>query len=71
MYDEINNFVSYVKDSSEGGSSKEMACVLVGEPGNGKTYFVEFPWAKYRDFLTEEKNRNHTLRFRHTDNLKK
>jgi serine protein kinase len=33
MYEEINSFVSYVKDASEGGSSKEMAYVLVGEPG--------------------------------------
>ena len=40
LYDEINSFVSYVKDASEGGSSKEMAYVLVGEPGNGKTFFV-------------------------------
>jgi len=32
MYDEINSFVSYVKDAAEGGSSKEMAYVLVGEP---------------------------------------
>jgi serine protein kinase len=30
MYDEINSFVSYVKDAAEGGSSKEMAFVLVG-----------------------------------------
>ena len=36
MYDEINSFVSYVKDAAEGGSSAEMAFVLVGEPGNGK-----------------------------------
>jgi serine protein kinase len=36
MYDEINSFVSYVKDAAENGSSKEMAFVLVGEPGNGK-----------------------------------
>ena len=32
MYDEINSFVSYVKDAAENGSSKEMAFVLVGEP---------------------------------------
>ena len=32
MYDELNSFVSYVKDAAEGGSSKEMAFVLVGEP---------------------------------------
>ena len=69
MYDEINSFVSYVKDASEGGSSKEMAFVLVGEPGNGKTYFVEFLCAKYRDFLTDEKNRKYTFRFRHIDKL--
>ena len=30
MYDEINSFASYVKDAAEGGSSKEMAYVLVG-----------------------------------------
>jgi hypothetical protein len=42
MYDEINSFVSYVKDAAEGGSSKEMAFVLVGEPGNGKTFSWTF-----------------------------
>jgi len=31
LYDEINSFVSYVKDAAEGGSSAEMAYVLVGE----------------------------------------
>ena len=36
MYDELNSFVSFVKDAAEGGSSKEMAYVLVGEPGNGR-----------------------------------
>ena len=56
MYDEINSFVSYVKDASEGGSSKEMAFVLVGEPGNGKTFFVDFLCNTYRDFLMQEKN---------------
>jgi len=29
IYDEINSFVSYVKDAAEGGSYKEMAFVLV------------------------------------------
>ena len=51
MYDEINSFVSYVKDAAEGGSSKEMAYVLVGEPGNGKTFFVEYLSRMYREFL--------------------
>jgi len=63
MYDEINSFVSYVKDAAEGGSSKEMAFVLVGEPGNGKTFFVEFLCAQYRAFLSEAKNRRYTYRY--------
>ena len=62
MYDEINSFVSYVKDAAEGGSSKEMAYVLVGEPGNGKTFFVEFLCACYRQFLSQDGNRKYTFR---------
>ncbi len=69
LYDEINSFVSYVKDAAEGGSSKEMAFVLVGEPGNGKTFFVDFLCDKYRDFLTEPKNRRYTFRFINMDRL--
>jgi serine protein kinase len=63
MYDEINSFVSFVKDAAEGGSSKEMAFVLVGEPGNGKTFFVEFRCAQYRNFLARERNRKYSFRF--------
>ncbi len=69
MYDEINSFVSYVKDASEGGSSKEMAFVLVGEPGNGKTFFVDFLCSLYRDFLRKEKNAKFTFRFTNLDRL--
>jgi serine protein kinase len=69
MYDEINSFVSFVKDASEGGSSKEMAFVLVGEPGNGKTFFVEYLCSKYRDFLSREENRKYTFRFKNMDKL--
>jgi len=69
MFDEINSFVSYVKDAAEGGSSKEMAFVLVGEPGNGKTFFVEFLCAKYRAFLSEARNRRYTFRFTGLDQL--
>jgi serine protein kinase len=68
MYDEINSFVSYVKDAAENGSSKEMAFVLVGEPGNGKTFFVEFLASKYREFLSLEKNRKYTFKFLNLDN---
>jgi serine protein kinase len=69
MYDEINSFVSYVKDASEGGSSKEMAYVLVGEPGNGKTFFVEYLSQRYREFLAREGNRKYTFRFTGLDQL--
>jgi serine protein kinase len=69
MYDEINSFVSYVKDAAEGGSSKEMAYVLVGEPGNGKTYFVEFVCERYREFLSIDGNRKYTFRFLGMDQL--
>jgi serine protein kinase len=69
MYDEINSFVSYVKDAAEGGSSKEMAFVLVGEPGNGKTFLVEFLSGKYRNFLSKEQNRKYTFKFLNLDKL--
>lgn len=69
MYDEINSFVSYVKDAAESGSSKEMAFVLVGEPGNGKTFFVEFLCAQYRAFLSKSENRKYTFRFKGMDAL--
>jgi serine protein kinase len=69
MYDEINSLVSFVKDASEGGSSREMAFVLVGEPGNGKTFLVEYLCARYREFLTLPENRKHTFRFVNLDKL--
>ena len=69
MYDEINSFVSYVKDAAEGGSSAEMAFVLVGEPGNGKTFFVEFLCSRYREFLSEDINRKYTFKFNNLDKL--
>ncbi|THB81503.1 MAG: serine protein kinase PrkA [Desulfobacteraceae bacterium] len=64
MFNEINSFVSFVKDASEGGSSREMAFVLVGEPGNGKTFFVEYLCARYRDFLMIPRNKKYTFRFK-------
>jgi serine protein kinase len=69
MYDELNSFVSYVKDAAEGGSSKEMAFVLVGEPGNGKTFMVDFLCARYRSFLAQPPNRKYTFRFNRIDQL--
>jgi serine protein kinase len=69
MYDEINSFVSFVKDAAEGGSSREMAYVLVGEPGNGKTFFVDFLCALYREFLAQEGNRRYTFNFKNMERL--
>jgi serine protein kinase len=69
MYDEINSFVSYVKDAAEGGSSKEMAFVLVGEPGNGKTFFVEYLCNKYRQFLFIDENRKYTFKFKNISKI--
>jgi len=69
MFDEINSFVSFVKDAAEGGSSKEMAFVLVGEPGNGKTFFVELLCSSYRAFLAKEQNLRYTFRYNGIDQL--
>ena len=69
IYDEINSFVSYVKDAAEGGSSREMAFVLVGEPGNGKTFFVDSFCALYRNFIAREENRRYTFTFKNLDKL--
>ncbi|MBF0229522.1 MAG: serine protein kinase PrkA [Desulfamplus sp.] len=69
MYDEINSFVSFVKDASEGGSSREMAFVLVGEPGNGKTFFVDYLCDAYRNFLSRQENRKYSFRFKKLDEL--
>lgn len=69
MYDEINSFVSFVKDASEGGSSREMAFVLVGEPGNGKTFLVEYLCARYREFLSIPQNRKYTFKYIHLDQI--
>lgn len=69
MYDLVNSFVSYVKDAAEGGSSREMAFVLVGEPGNGKTFFVDRVMDLYRGFLTRPENRKFTFRYVHLDRV--
>src|SRR3989338_8045447 len=62
-YDEINDFVHFIKDAAEGGSAAELAFVLVGEPGNGKTFFVDYVCEKYREFLSLQINRRYTFKF--------
>jgi serine protein kinase len=69
MYDEINSFVSYVKDAAENGSSSEMAFVLIGEPGNGKTFFVDYLCSLYRRYLRNAESRRYTFCFNNLDQL--
>ncbi len=69
MYDEINSFVSFVKDAAEGGSSSEMAFVLIGEPGNGKTFFVDYLSKIYREFTSLPENRRFSFKFTNLDKL--
>lgn len=69
MYEEINSFASFVKDAAEGGSSAEMAFVLIGEPGNGKTFFVDFLSSKYREFISQPGNQRFTFKFNSVDKL--
>jgi serine protein kinase len=71
LYNEINSFVSFVKDAAEGGSSSEMAFVLVGEPGNGKTFFVDYICSGYRKYLSEPTNMKYTFSFQNLDKLGK
>jgi serine protein kinase len=67
MYDEVNSLVSFVKDAAENGSSSEMAFVLIGEPGNGKTYFVDFLSGLYRNFISLPENNRYTFSFTNLD----
>ena len=69
MFDEINSFVSFVKDAAEGGSSAEMAYVLIGEPGNGKTFFVDYLSKLYRHFISQPKNMRYTFSFKRLDEI--
>jgi len=69
MYEEINSFVSFVKDAAEGGSSREMAFVLIGEPGNGKTFFVDFISKLYREFIAKPENNRFSFRFKNLDKI--
>ncbi|GJQ64073.1 MAG: serine/threonine protein kinase [Melioribacteraceae bacterium] len=69
LYEVINNFVAFIKDAAEDGESKEMAFVLVGEPGNGKTFFVDYLSAMYRDFVSIPENSKYTFRYKIPEGL--
>ncbi|MGQ9819542.1 MAG: serine protein kinase PrkA [Candidatus Kapaibacteriales bacterium] len=69
MFDEINSLVSFIKDAADGGSSAEMAFVLIGEPGNGKTFFVDYLMHLYRNFILKPENRRYTFKFKNIEVL--
>jgi len=69
LFDVINKFVAFIKDAAENGESKEMAFVLVGEPGNGKTFFVDYLSTMYRRFISIPENNKYTFRFHLPDEL--
>ena len=69
MHDELNSFVSYIKDAAENGSSKEMSFVLIGEPGNGKTFFVDYLSKLYRNFISQPENNRFTFQFKNLKEL--
>ena len=56
-HEEINALVNFVQEAPE------QAFVLIGEPGNGKTFFVEFLCTRYRRFLSQPGNRRYTIEF--------
>ncbi len=64
LFEVINKFVAFIKDAAENGESKEMAFVLVGEPGNGKTFFVDYLSSMYRKFISVPENNKFTFRFK-------
>lgn len=68
-HEEINQFVNFVTEAAQGGSAKERAFVLVGEPGNGKTFFIDYVCSKYRRFVSEPGNRRYTFEFVGVDRL--
>jgi len=70
MHEVINSFVGFVKDAAQGGSSRDMAFTLIGEPGNGKTYFIQTVSNLYRNFVSKKGNERFTLKFKNLDNLK-
>lgn len=69
MYNTINDLVHFIKNAAEGGATKEMGFALIGEPGCGKTNLAKFLMGKYKNFLTEERNRRYTFRFTNLDKI--
>lgn len=62
-YDELNEFVSFAKDAAEGGPSKRLAFVFIGQPGNGKTFAMTYLCNRYKGFLGLPQNRRYQIEF--------
>ena len=69
MYDELNQLVGFIKDGADGGSARERAFILVGEPGNGKTFLVEYLSKEYREFTKTSGNERYTFKFKGLENI--
>src|SRR3989339_531726 len=69
MYDELNQLVGFIKDGADGGSARERAFILVGEPGNGKTYLVDYLFKTYRNFIAMPGNERYTFKFKGLENI--
>lgn len=69
-FQETNDFVNFVEDAARGGPSKELAFVLIGEPGNGKTFFVQYICDRYLQFLAQPQNRRYTFEFINLEELR-
>ena len=70
MYNEIMSLVSYIKNGAENGPAREMAFVIIGEAGNGKTTLIEYLCDKYREHVSMPANQRFTFRFTGLDNEK-
>lgn len=62
-FEELNELFNFVQEAAKGGSAAEMAFVFVGEPGNGKTFVIEYLCDGYRRFLARPENRRYTFEF--------
>ena len=69
MYDELERLVSYIKDGAQKGSPVETAFVLIGEPGNGKTFLVDYMCSAYRRFTLQPGNERYTFKFKNLGKL--
>ena len=62
-HEEINQLFNFVEDAAKGGSAKERAFVLIGDPGIGKSFFVQYICDRYQEFTARPENRRYTFEF--------